>query len=122
MPAPDVFRVMLRFTITEGTETAFERVWFGIAERVRGTPGNLEQWLMRDAEDPSTYYLISDWTDETRFREFERSAGHAADRASLTPFRYGVSMSTMLVLRHFPGSFAAASPAPSKLSTREGRS
>lgn len=114
MSTSDVFRVMLRFTVNEGTEDAFEKVWFGIAERVRDTPGNIEQWLMRDAEDPSTYYLISDWTDEPRFRVFERSPEHAADRASLTPFRYGVSMSTMRVLRHFPGSFPA-------LSTKEGQ-
>jgi heme oxygenase (mycobilin-producing) len=121
MSTSEIYRVMLKFTVTQGTEAAFERVWFGIAERVRSTPGNLEQWLMRDADHASTYYLISDWTDEARFREFERSPEHAADRASLTPFRYGVSMATMWVLRHFSGPAAQGAHAMAP-STGERRS
>ena len=43
--------------------------------------------------------VLSDWTDEASFRQFEHSADHATNRSDLQPFRLGGSMMTMDVVR-----------------------
>jgi heme-degrading monooxygenase HmoA len=104
--ATQVFRVMLRMQIKPGMEADFERVWLKIGDSVTSHPANLGQWLSRSAEEPGVYYIVSDWADEPRFREFEHSDGHLAHRQKLHPFRSGGSMTTMRVVAHLPGAAA----------------
>ncbi|MFI9388404.1 antibiotic biosynthesis monooxygenase family protein [Kutzneria sp. NPDC052558] len=99
----DVFRVQLRMEIKPGMAEGFERVWAEVGESVTGHPANLGQWLARSADEVGVYYITSDWVDEPRFREFERSDGHLAHRRKLHPFRSGGSMQTMHVVTHMPG-------------------
>lgn len=105
-----VFRVMLRMQIKPGMEADFERVWLEIGDSVTSHPANLGQWLSRSAEEPGVYYIVSDWADEPRFREFEHSDGHLTHRQKLHPFRSGGSMTTMHVIAHLPGA-ATTQPA-----------
>ncbi|WP_018681699.1 antibiotic biosynthesis monooxygenase family protein [Actinokineospora enzanensis] len=98
----EVFRVQLRMQIKPGMEAGFERVWAEVGRSVTGHPANLGQWLARSAEEDGVYYITSDWADEPRFREFERSAGHLAHREKLHPYRSGGSMQTMHVVVHMP--------------------
>ena len=44
---------------------------------VAANPANLGQALMRGSDHPGRYHMLTDWTDETAFRSFERSAGRA---------------------------------------------
>jgi heme-degrading monooxygenase HmoA len=44
------------------------------------------------------YFVLSDWTSEPEFREFERSAEHLEHRVKLHPFRTGGSMETTTVV------------------------
>lgn len=87
-----IFRVMLRMEIRSGQAEAFEEAWYAGAWGAAGNPANLGQWLCRTDDEPDIFYVISDWTDEARFREYERSAQHRAHRANLDPFRVRVSM------------------------------
>jgi aromatase len=89
-----VFRVLLRAEIAEGKEKEFEETWREIGEVITGQPANLGQWLMRSHDEPGVYYIISDWTDEERFRAFERSEEHVGHRSKLRPFRTKGSMVT----------------------------
>jgi len=105
------FRVMLRMQIKPGLEDEFERTWCEVGDSVTSHPANLGQWLSRSDEDPSIYYIVSDWVDEPRFREFETSDRHLEHRQKLHPYRSGGSMTTMQIVAHLPGSANAHSHA-----------
>lgn len=93
-----IFRVMLRMEIISGQEGDFERTWHRIGETVTSHPANLGQSLARSADEDGVYYVVSDWTDEPRFREFEHSDVHLAHRVQLHPYRSGGSMTAMHVV------------------------
>lgn len=108
-----VFRVTLRMEIKPGMETAFERAWLQVGDAVTSHPANLGQWLSRGAagaegEGGGVYYIVSDWVNESLFREFEHSDGHLEHRTKLHPFRSGGSMTTMHVVAHLRGAASAA--------------
>ncbi|GAB3153580.1 antibiotic biosynthesis monooxygenase family protein [Microbispora hainanensis] len=95
------FRVMLDMRVRPGTEADFERAWLEVARGVARHPANRGQWLSRSPGDESegtTYYVVTDWTDEPSFREFELSLEHVRNRALLQPYRNGGSMRTMHVV------------------------
>jgi heme-degrading monooxygenase HmoA len=99
------FRVLLRMQIKPGMEADFERVWLEIGDSVTSHPANLGQWLARGDED-GVYYIVSDWVDEPKFREFETSDRHLEHRQKLHPYRSGGSMATMRIVAHLEGSAA----------------
>jgi heme-degrading monooxygenase HmoA len=96
------FRVMLRIETHPGAGPDFERVWLEVGTAVTDHPANRGQWLQRSTEEDDVYYIISDWTDEPGFREFEHSDAHVAHRQKLHPYRTGGSMATMTVVHHLP--------------------
>ncbi|MER6668432.1 antibiotic biosynthesis monooxygenase family protein [Amycolatopsis japonica] len=98
------FRVMLRMQIKPGMEPEFERVWLEVGDSVTSHPANLGQWLSRADDEDGVYYIVSDWVDEPRFREFETSDRHLDHRKKLHPYRSGGSMTTMHVVAHLPGA------------------
>jgi heme-degrading monooxygenase HmoA len=98
--AAGVFRMTLQIDVVPGREPEFERTWLGIAEAVGADPGNLGQWLLRDAQRPDRYLVVSDWLDEDRFRRFETSAAHVANRRALAAYRRGGAMHTTVVVAH----------------------
>ena len=108
MPAngDGVFRVELTMHIHPGKEDEFEKTWLSIGDAVTGHPANLGQWLSRSDEEPGTYIIVSDWLDEPRFREFEKSERHLEHRKRLHPLRAGGTMTTMHVVHHLPPASA----------------
>lgn len=92
------FRVMLRMRIREGMERDFERTWHEVGGVVTGHPANLGQWLSRSNDEDGVYYIVSDWVNEPRFREFEHSEQHRRHREALHPYRIDGSMVTMRVV------------------------
>jgi len=102
------FRVMLRMQIKPGMEAEFERVWKEVGSSVTGHPANRGQWLSKSTTDDEDgiYYIVSDWADEPRFREFETSDTHLQHRTKLHPYRSGGSMTTMNIVANL--SVAAA--------------
>jgi len=105
------FRVMLRMQIKPGLEQEFEKTWADVGDSVTSHPANLGQWLSRSADEPSVYYIVSDWVDEPRFREFELSDKHLEHRQKLHPYRSGGTMTTMTVVAFLPPSPSAGSHA-----------
>jgi heme-degrading monooxygenase HmoA len=101
-----VFRVFLRMQIHPGMEREFEQTWHQVGRSVTDHPANLGQWLAKSQDEDSVYYIVSDWTDEPRFREFEHSDGHLAHRTKLHPFRSGGTMTTMHVVYAMTGAGA----------------
>jgi heme-degrading monooxygenase HmoA len=93
--------------IHPGLEREFEETWLRIGDRITGHPANLGQWLVRSEEEANTYYIVSDWVDEERFREFEQTPGHLEHRKMLHPLRATGSMVTGTVVAHMPGSAGA---------------
>ncbi|MFD9963259.1 antibiotic biosynthesis monooxygenase family protein [Amycolatopsis sp. NPDC058986] len=101
------FRVMLRMEIKPGVEAEFERVWSEIGDAVTTHPANRGQWLAHSAEE-GVYYIVSDWVDEPRFREFETSERHLTHRRKLHPYRSGGSMTTMRIVAHLTAETTGA--------------
>lgn len=66
-------RTVLAMRTREGCEKQFEAEWLSAAERIRTLDGCLHQDLVRDAEDPRSYLIISDWADRERLDAFGRS-------------------------------------------------
>jgi len=69
----DFVRTILRMRAVEGSEHSFERGLREAMDDISRVPGNLRQDLIRDADDPRTFLIISDWTDRTALDEFGRS-------------------------------------------------
>jgi heme-degrading monooxygenase HmoA len=76
----------------------FEQVWRDGTGVIAAHPANLAHWLSRSNGRDGIYYIVSDWTDEESFREFERSEKHLEHRARLHPYRITGAFETMCVL------------------------
>lgn len=104
MPSGQRFRVVLRMNTLPGHAKEFEREWVAGAGLIAEEPANLGQWLSKSTDEEDVYYIVSDWTDEPRFREYERSARHLTHRSRLHPFRASGSMTTMNVIHEMIGT------------------
>ena len=82
-----MFRIILRMRVRPGMEREFERTWLDGGPMITGQPANRGQWLARSLDEQNLYYIISDWADEPRFREYERSEAHRLHRERLHPYR-----------------------------------
>lgn len=98
-----VFRVVLEVDVHPGAGPDFERTWREVADAIGVQPANLGQWLLRRTDAADRYVVVTDWTDERAFREFETSGPHVRNRRLLAPFRRGGSMATTrIVADHTP--------------------
>lgn len=68
-------RTVVALRAREGCEQQFEAEWLSVAENIRRMDGCLRQDLVRDADDPRSYLIISDWADRERLDAFGRSEG-----------------------------------------------
>ncbi|KKK05113.1 putative quinol monooxygenase [Micromonospora sp. HK10] len=66
-------RTVLAMRTREGCEQRFEAEWLSAAEEISTLDGCLHQDLVRDADDPRSYLIISDWADRDRLDAFGRS-------------------------------------------------
>lgn len=66
-------RTVLAMRAKPGCEQRFEAEWLSAAEQIRGLDGCLSQDLVRDADDPRNYLIISEWADRERLDAFGRS-------------------------------------------------
>lgn len=92
------FRVWLTVQVVPGKESGFEQAWVTGHELITAQEANLGHWLYRSSTEEQTYYVVSDWRDETSFRAFESSPAHLAHRKELYPFRSGGAMAVMTEL------------------------
>ncbi|MBO4210399.1 putative quinol monooxygenase [Micromonospora echinofusca] len=66
-------RTVLAMRTRQGCAEQFEAEWLSVAEEIRTLDGCLHQDLVRDADDPHNYLIISDWADRERLDAFGRS-------------------------------------------------
>jgi quinol monooxygenase YgiN len=66
-------RTVLAMRAREGCEQQLEAEWLSAAEKIRMLDGCLRQDLVRDADDPRSYLIISDWANRERLDAFGRS-------------------------------------------------
>ncbi|MER6108913.1 antibiotic biosynthesis monooxygenase family protein [Streptomyces hirsutus] len=93
-------RVILRMEVFPELAGDFERTWGEVGEAISREPHNLGQTLVRDTEEQGVYWVLTDWTDEPRFRAFETSPAHVEHRQRLRPYRRGGSMNVTELVRH----------------------
>ncbi|NSC21560.1 antibiotic biosynthesis monooxygenase [Streptomyces albus subsp. chlorinus] len=110
MTGPGIFRVILHMEIEPGTGPDFERLWQDIARAISTRSANLGQWLFKEHGVEHSYYVVTDWSDEESFREFELSAPHVRNRERLGRYRRGGWMTTMRIVGQAEASGAQTVP------------
>jgi 2-polyprenyl-6-methoxyphenol hydroxylase-like FAD-dependent oxidoreductase/heme-degrading monooxygenase HmoA len=100
------YRMVLHMRARAGYEQAFEDAWRAAAEDISRVPGNLRQELVRDAADPQTFLMVSDWADPAAFDAFGRSPARDRLTAALRDLRESADERTYDVLH----SVAARGP------------
>ena len=104
MTAPTAgVRTVLRMRTREGCEAEFEAAWRRAAAEISRVPGNLRQELVRDADDPRTFLITSDWVDRAAVDAFGRSSAREVLTAALRDLREDASRNTYEVLATVPG-------------------
>lgn len=92
-------RTILRMRAMEGCERAFEHDLREAMDEISHEPGILRQDLMRDADDPRTFLIISDWTDRITLEEFGRSDRRDRIMAPVREIRESAERHTYEALR-----------------------
>lgn len=54
----------------------FESVFADVAEQVRDTPGLLANVLLREAQAPGSYIVVSEWASREAFLAWEEEPSH----------------------------------------------
>ena len=65
--------VGMNYQVLPGKGQAFEDVFKAVLGVMREMPGHTESHLYRDAFDPQSYLIVSDWNDRTAFDAFIQS-------------------------------------------------
>jgi quinol monooxygenase YgiN len=87
----------------EGSEHSFERGLREAMDEISRVPGNLRQELIRDADDPRTFLIISDWTDRAALDEFGRSRHRDRIMAAVREIRESAERHTYEVVQSIAG-------------------
>src|SRR3954452_9662554 len=95
-------RTVLRMRARAGYEQAFEDAWRSAAEDISRVPGNLRQELVRDAADPQTFLMVSDWADPAALDAFGRSPARDRLTAALRDLRESADGRTYEILHSVP--------------------
>ena len=95
-------RTILTMRAREGTEEAFEAAWRTAAEQIRRVPGQVRQELMRDAGDPRSFSIVSDWADRASVDAFGRSSARESLTEALREMREEASRATFTVIASVP--------------------
>jgi 2-polyprenyl-6-methoxyphenol hydroxylase-like FAD-dependent oxidoreductase/quinol monooxygenase YgiN len=95
----DFVRTILRMRAMEGSERAFKHDLREAMDEISHEPGILRQDLMRDADDPRTFLIISDWTDRITLEEFGRSDRRDRIMAPVRAIRESAERHTYEALR-----------------------
>ncbi|MEV4538590.1 FAD-dependent oxidoreductase [Asanoa sp. NPDC049518] len=103
MPDEGSVRTILRMRAREGCVEAFEAAWRVAAEEISRTPGSLRQELIRDADDPRTFLIVSDWRDQEALDAFGPSAAREQLTAALRDLRESGEKNTYEVLQAVVG-------------------
>jgi heme-degrading monooxygenase HmoA len=96
-------RATLYMKVKDGRGSDFEREWRAIADEVRKVPGNVNQALSRDPEDPDSFVVTSDWRTREEFGKFERSPEQDDLTAPLRELRESARMTVQDLIFQIEG-------------------
>jgi heme-degrading monooxygenase HmoA len=88
-------RVMVFAKINRGDEEAFEAAYAQVTSNVKGTPGHVNDELLRRNEppdgdgEPQSYILLSEWESKEDFLAWENAPVHTEKRNPMTPYWTG---------------------------------
>ena len=99
----DFVRTILQMRAQEGSEQAFERALSQAMDEITRVPGNLRQDLVRDADDPRTFLIISDWADRTALDQFGRSGRRDQILSAVRDMRESAERHTYEIVRSIEG-------------------
>ncbi|MEU5581670.1 MULTISPECIES: antibiotic biosynthesis monooxygenase family protein [Streptomyces] len=105
------FRVLLKMTVHPGMGEDFIQAWAEHSSVVEEHPANRGHSLATSTEDDDVFYIVSDWSSEREFREFEDSPAHLEHRARLHPYRSSGSIAFLELVAEAPATGAARSRA-----------
>jgi 2-polyprenyl-6-methoxyphenol hydroxylase-like FAD-dependent oxidoreductase/heme-degrading monooxygenase HmoA len=107
-----VVRTLLRMRTRPGCEEEFEQSWQRAAVEISKVPGNLRQELVRDADDPRTFVITSDWVDRAAVDAFGRSSARETLTEALRELREDASRNTYELLHTVEGGQPAEDDRP----------
>ncbi|NIH79675.1 FAD-dependent oxidoreductase [Amycolatopsis viridis] len=76
-----MIRAMYRLRARPGAEGAIEAAWRTVSARIGALAGNRRRELLRDADDPRSFVVVTEWADERALRDY-RGGPVAADLAA----------------------------------------
>jgi heme-degrading monooxygenase HmoA len=85
MPA----RVMVFAKIKPGEEAAFEAAYAEVTAKVKGTPGHIQDELLREEGEPGSYILLSEWESKEAFLAWEDAPIHMNTTTPMRPYWAG---------------------------------
>ncbi|WP_018681700.1 antibiotic biosynthesis monooxygenase family protein [Actinokineospora enzanensis] len=91
-------RVHVYLTTTD--PAAVTDAYHTVSRRLAGVPGLLGNELLRSTVDPTAFAVVSRWSGQAAFREWEQGPGHRDATAPLRPFqdhRHGSPFGVFLV-------------------------
>lgn len=69
---------------------AFEVAFTTVSTNVKGTPGHIQDELLRDAGEPGAYILMSEWDSRDEFLSWEQSPIHMQKTVPMRSYWKGV--------------------------------
>ncbi|MEV0723838.1 FAD-dependent oxidoreductase [Micromonospora purpureochromogenes] len=94
-----MIRTMCRIRARPGCEDAVAAAWRAVAGQVGELPGNLTQALLLDTDDPRSFVVVTEWTDESALRRYENGPVAARFSAAVRPLREPPSADSYRVMR-----------------------
>jgi heme-degrading monooxygenase HmoA len=82
-------RVLVFATIKPGAADAFEAAYGEVTRKVKGTPGHIHDELLRSADSPDDYILLSEWESRDAFLAWEDAPIHRQTTTPLRPYWAG---------------------------------
>ncbi len=82
-------RVMVFARIDEQHAEQFEAAYAEVTRTVAGTTGHIRDELLRDADDPGKYVLLSEWISAEQFLAWENAPVHRAVTTPMRPYWSG---------------------------------
>ncbi len=67
----------MNYKVRPGKEEVFERSFKAVLDALRKADGHTDSWLYRDTSDGSSYLILSDWNEQSKFNDFIRSEAFA---------------------------------------------
>ncbi|HEX4186664.1 MAG TPA: antibiotic biosynthesis monooxygenase family protein [Solirubrobacteraceae bacterium] len=82
-------RIMVFASIDPDNAEAFEAAYLEVTSKVKGTDGHIADELLRAADDPSKYILLSEWESTDAFLGWEEEPIHKQTTTPMRPYWEG---------------------------------